>query len=624
VNLEGKGQTSDRAAAPKECPSCGARYSADAVYCPLDGSALTTPPGAIAAAAATDPYLGREILGHIEIRELVGVGATGRVYRAFQKGIDRDVAVKILHRELSANPTVVSRFDREAKVASRLAHPHVVQVLLVGQLPDGAMYIVMEYLDGISLQGALARAGGAMPLPRALHIAVNLCDAAGEAHAQGIVHRDLKPENVMLVLRADDPDFVKVLDFGIARLNWGDQSIATAAGLIFGTARYISPEAARGERVGPQGDVYSIATMIYQMLSGRTPFEADQVVALLVQQIHDPPPPLRSMPRSAHVPEPIAAVVMKNLSKRAADRADDARTFGRQLLEAAMIGGLSAQDVLARPAMTAGTATAFETPVPQGVDGWTDGGDGRTVARTEIGPRAPATTSKPPSSVETTMADAEAPPGRPRGPARALMLMVACFLGGGVGMAGVAWWGGMLGRGSPRAAPALPASGQATGSAGVEGSIETPGGQPAPADSALPPLVSARAPSATPGAVARAVIDAPSGKPSIGQPVDFSARILGGSAASRAKAEGARFHVSGPGIGAGADLPAADDGSGVLRATFVFPESGRFDVSFLARVDGAPVRAARVVVVESPPTPPSASAARSAAPPAPSPSAKWL
>jgi serine/threonine-protein kinase len=140
------------AATPKSCPSCGTRYPADALFCSLDGAPLTTSPGAIAAAAATDPYVGREILGHIEIRQLVGLGAMGRVYRAFQKGIDRDVAVKILHRELSANHMLVARFHREAKVASRLAHPNVVHVLLTGQLPDGALYIVMEYLDGLSLQ----------------------------------------------------------------------------------------------------------------------------------------------------------------------------------------------------------------------------------------------------------------------------------------------------------------------------------------------------------------------------------------------------------------------------------------------------------------------------------------
>ncbi len=275
----------------------------------------------------------------------------GRVYRAYQKGIDRDVAVKVLHRELSANQQLVARFHREAKVASRLSHPNVVQVHLAGQLPDGAMYIVMEYLDGLSLQSALAAAGGPFPLERALHIALQICDAAGEAHSQGVVHRDIKPENVMLVRRGEDPDFVKVLDFGIARLNWGEQSMATAAGLIFGTARYISPEGAQGEAVGPAGDVYATATLLYQMLAGRTPFEGEQAVALLVQQIHDEPPPLRSLPGTEHVPASLAALIMQNLSKSPADRAADARTFGRALVEASKDAGLSLDDLVPRSSL---------------------------------------------------------------------------------------------------------------------------------------------------------------------------------------------------------------------------------------------------------------------------------
>ena len=349
---ENEARVNRATAAPKLCTTCGTRYAADALFCPSDGTPLSSGPSAEAARAGSgdvpDAYLGREISGHIEIRQLAGVGAMGRVYRAFQKGIDRDVAVKVLHRELSANAQLVQRFHREAKVASRLQHPNVVQVHLAGQLPDGALYIVMEYLDGLSLQSALAAAGGAMPLPRALRLAVQLCDAVGEAHAQGVVHRDLKPENVMLVRRGDDPDTIKVLDFGIARLNWGEQSMATAAGLIFGTARYISPEGAQGEIVGPMGDVYSIATLLFQMLSGRTPFEGDQAVALLIAQIHDPPPHLRSIPRAAYVPAAIADLVMKNLAKDPSARDPDARAFGRALLEAAQAGGMSVDDLVAR------------------------------------------------------------------------------------------------------------------------------------------------------------------------------------------------------------------------------------------------------------------------------------
>ncbi|HEY2517637.1 MAG TPA: protein kinase [Polyangiaceae bacterium] len=354
--------------APKLCTTCGARYPADALFCPADGTPLQHAATAQQAQRISDssggdradPYVGRELAGHIEVRQLAGVGAMGRVYRAFQRGIDRDVAVKILHRELSANAQLVARFHREAKVASRLLHPNVVQVHLAGQLPDGALYIVMEYLDGLSLQSAFAAAGGAVPLQRALHIALQICDAVGEAHAQGIVHRDLKPENVMLVHRGEDPDFVKVLDFGIARLDWGEQSMATAAGLIFGTARYISPEGAQGEQVGPQGDVYSIATLVFQMLAGRTPFEGEQAVGLLVQQIHDAPPPLKSIPRSSYVPESISEVLMANLAKDKTKRAPDARALGRALLEAAKQAGLSPEDLVARSVLLGSRANALQ------------------------------------------------------------------------------------------------------------------------------------------------------------------------------------------------------------------------------------------------------------------------
>ena len=339
----------------KVCPTCGTRFSQEALFCANDGTPLSS---GDSAGSSADAYVGQTISGHIEVRSLAGSGAMGRVYKAFQRGVDRDVAVKILHRELSANQQLVQRFHREAKVASRLQHPNVVHVHLVGQLADGAMYIVMEYLDGMSLQAALNAAGGAFDLARALHVALQLCDSVGEAHAQGVVHRDLKPENVMLVRRGADTDFVKVLDFGIARLNWGEQSMATAAGLIFGTARYISPEGAQGEPVGPAGDVYAIATLIYQMLAGRTPFEGDQAVALLVQQIHQPPPPLRSIERAAYVPEPIARAVMANLAKDPLARDADARAFGQALIEAAKLAGLSLEDIGSRHLMLSPRASA--------------------------------------------------------------------------------------------------------------------------------------------------------------------------------------------------------------------------------------------------------------------------
>ncbi len=328
------------ALARKTCPRCGATFDPEAAYCPTDGSPLIA--GGLP--ADHDPYIGTMLHGDIEIRRVAGAGAMGRVYIAHQRGIERDVAVKILHRELSGNAQLVQRFHREAKIASKLQHPHVVEVFLAGQLPDGALYIVMEYLDGHSLATALAETGGVFPPERALAIALQISDAVGAGHARGIVHRDLKPENVMLVRRAEVDDWVKVLDFGIAKVNLGEQSMETAAGLIFGTARYISPEGAQGSTVGPPGDVYSIATIVYQMLAGRTPFEADQPVGFLIKHIHEEPRDLRVWPSARHLPEPVARVIMDNLAKEPGRRAPSARAFASVLAAAARESHITISD----------------------------------------------------------------------------------------------------------------------------------------------------------------------------------------------------------------------------------------------------------------------------------------
>jgi serine/threonine-protein kinase len=326
------------------CAICGAKYGPDAIFCPKDGAPL-----GVRAPKGTDEFIGLELPGRIRIERLIGIGSMGRVYRGFDESLGRPVAVKILHRELSANPTLVARFHREADIASRLSHPHVVAAMHSGQLPEaldragpsaaGAMYIVMEYLDGISLRSAFAAAGGSLPLSRALRIVLQLCDAVGEAHRAGVVHRDLKPENVMLLRRDGDPDFVKVLDFGIARLPGANTQAVTQAGAVFGTARYVSPEGAIGSPVGPPADVYAIATILYQALAGRTPFDGETTIEVLGRQINDPPPPLRSHERASRVPEQLAEAIMNNLAKRPEDRSPDARALGALLVEATRSSG---------------------------------------------------------------------------------------------------------------------------------------------------------------------------------------------------------------------------------------------------------------------------------------------
>ncbi|MBI4706099.1 MAG: serine/threonine protein kinase [Deltaproteobacteria bacterium] len=431
------------AAQAKRCPRCETEYAPDVLFCPKDGRPLH---GQSAESVDTplDPYVGLVLEGRIEIRELLGVGSMGRVYRAFQGGIERDVAVKILRQELSTNEQLVSRFHREARIASRLVHPNVVQLLMSGELPRGVrpgvggdLYLVMEYLGGITLLSALAAAGGsagsgALGVERALRIALQICDAVGEAHAKGIVHRDIKPENVMLVQQGEQADFVKVLDFGVARLEWHDRSLWTQAGLVFGSAPYVSPEGAQGETVGPAADVYAIATVLYQCLAGRTPFVSDSPVKLLVQHAQEPPPDIRSEARAAYLHPEIATAIMRNLAKDPAARAADGRLLGAELAAAARRAGLDLQTLLLtgsaslrRPMRlpAAATTQAMDPAVPTA-------GAGERVS-----PCAPPVEDAPAPPHEPEPGPAPPPPSPAparadrRRRARAAAWTVACVLG---------------------------------------------------------------------------------------------------------------------------------------------------------------------------------------------------
>jgi serine/threonine protein kinase len=329
----------------KVCPECARRYEAGATFCQRDGARLIPADGG-------DPYVGTKLLGQFEILERVGAGGMGAVYRARQTTLDRDVAIKILHRELAGNPDAVRRFKREAKVSTALDHPNVVRVFLFGQLPDGSLYIVMEYLRGKPLL-QLLQDQGALPVHRALHIATQVCDGVGEAHAHGVVHRDIKPENIVLVKRTRDPDHVKVLDFGIARVLWGDDTtMATQSGLVFGTARYISPEGAAGEPTDARSDVYSLGILTYQLLAGETPFDAPSPVAMLMKHLHRTPPHLLSTERGAHVPEPVADVVMRALTKNPEGRYPDGYAFGQALRAAAERAGFGVHGSVRGPSIT--------------------------------------------------------------------------------------------------------------------------------------------------------------------------------------------------------------------------------------------------------------------------------
>jgi serine/threonine protein kinase len=395
---------------PKTCQKCNRELDEGASFCPDDGTPLVDTDEA-------DPLLGTAVGHDIVLTSLLGAGAMGRVYRGHQRGVGRDVAVKVLHRELTRDSRLALRFQREARIASRLQHPHVVEVHLAGQLSDGALYIVMELLDGVSLAAALQAAGGSFPLERALGLILQICDAVGEAHANDVIHRDLKPDNIMLIRRADTTDWVKVLDFGIAKGNVGGLTMETAAGLIFGTARYISPEGAQGAAVVPASDVYSLATILFEMLAGRAPFVAENGMALLVKHIHDQPPELQAQERAQDIPAAIARVIMQNLMKLPAQRSPNARAFGLDLVAAARNAGVLVPEIgtIGRMSHVAGLTPALAPPLIE------------VVPRPESDPSF----VKPVTTLGGTFGEEMSPstlPAQPRWP-KGMRLVVALVLG---------------------------------------------------------------------------------------------------------------------------------------------------------------------------------------------------
>jgi len=310
----------------RTCPVCSRQYEPPAQFCQVDGVALRID------APAVDPYLGTKILEQFRLDRIIGAGGMGVVYEGWNDALSRRVAVKILHRDLVTNKDIVTRFHREAQIASQLDHPGIVRVILFGQLPDGNLYLVLEFLEGPTLAEALEKEGS-FTTERAVRTVAQVADAIGYAHQKGIIHRDLKPENVVLTKR-DGEEIPKVLDFGIAKMLVGAASFVTQSGLIFGTARYISPEGAAGEKVDQRSDVYSLAVMAYELMAGRAPFEADEPVQLLVKHMHEVPTPLRRWGPAMGVPTGVEDVVMRALSKNPDARHEDAAAFAKALRDA--------------------------------------------------------------------------------------------------------------------------------------------------------------------------------------------------------------------------------------------------------------------------------------------------
>jgi eukaryotic-like serine/threonine-protein kinase len=283
--------------------------------------------GAVSAEAGAEKEAGESLVGTVlagryRIERLLGSGGMGSVYRAEHVLMRKACAVKVLHREMTQVKEVVARFEREAVAAARIEHPNVATATDFGQLDNGSFYLVLEFIEGKSLSQLIAETG---PLneERALLIARQMSDALAAAHAAGIVHRDLKPDNVMLVTKDGSSDFVKVLDFGIAKVKI-DESGSTEQALtrlntVMGTPEYMAPEQARGETVDHRADLYTVGVILYEMLSGKSPFRHEEFVVVLTKKLTEDPAQL-----AAHISQGTRDLVSGLLQRQPEDRPQSA------------------------------------------------------------------------------------------------------------------------------------------------------------------------------------------------------------------------------------------------------------------------------------------------------------
>ncbi|MBC8069272.1 MAG: protein kinase, partial [Deltaproteobacteria bacterium] len=311
----------------RNCPRCGIT---------LSGTDVETHPGTgvhMGPAAAPDAIIGRWVLDQYVVRSKLGEGGMGGVYLADQPAIGRQAVIKVIHPWLSRDKVISARFATEAKAAARLQNPHIVAIFNYGRMPDGTLFLAMEHLAGRTL-AELLRTEGRLDPARAVGITTQCCEALAHAHLRGVVHRDLKPSNIMLVRRDRGPDFVKVLDFGIAKLDGAGDAPVSAA--VLGTPQYMSPEQLTGKPVDGRSDIYSLALVLYEMLTGRPPFIADNALGYVHQHVNDAPLPLAQARAGLRVAPALEACLMRALAKSAHQRPQSADLFADELWSALM------------------------------------------------------------------------------------------------------------------------------------------------------------------------------------------------------------------------------------------------------------------------------------------------
>ncbi len=284
---------------------------------------------------SVDPLLGTVIGERFEVISKLGAGGMGAVYRAKQLGMGRDVAIKVLHQDLAQNETIVRRFTIEALAVSRLKHPNTIQIFDFGRTDRGNLFIAMELLEGKTLNALLSEQGR-VPIRRALRIIAAASNSLAEAHNKEIIHRDLKPENIFLTQVGDDPDHVKVLDFGVAKLRDGagdGKGTLTKAGSIFGTPRYMSPEQASARPLDARSDLYSLGVILYELICGEPPFDDERPLQLLIAHANRLPSAPSSICSDLAIPQAVEELILRLLDKSPHSRVQSASELSAECLQ---------------------------------------------------------------------------------------------------------------------------------------------------------------------------------------------------------------------------------------------------------------------------------------------------
>lgn len=298
----------------KVCVACGKEYVGLLTACPTDGTTLTP--------LKETNLIGTTLSDRYEIQELLGDGAMGQVYKARHKLLKRTVAVKMMHPNLVSGAAALKRFQKEAELASAFNHPNILTVHDFGVTDDGVPYLVMAYLQGTSLSTEIS-GGKHLELKRSIHIFKQVCLGLAHAHEHGVIHRDLKPSNIMMVSLDGDPDFVKIVDFGIAKLLTpaeGETDNLTRTGEVFGSPPYMSPEQCRALPVDTRCDIYSLGCVMYRTVSGKQPITGHDLIEYLYKHVNEMPAGFDEVCPELHIPKELERIIFKALAKQPDDR----------------------------------------------------------------------------------------------------------------------------------------------------------------------------------------------------------------------------------------------------------------------------------------------------------------